>query len=89
MRSRELNTTISLQQRLLRDEDSRTIALAIRTFRRASIDKEILKNHVTEDRWKLIEPIIDDLIAISRSPSFDKARFLDTANLLSHHLSLA
>ena len=87
MRPIELSATISLYQRLIRDEDPRTIALAIRTFKRASIDKEKLSAQYTPEQWITLEPIIDDIRALASSSAFDKNHFLDQVNLLSRHIN--
>ena len=86
MKPFELNATMSLYQRLLKEEDSRTIALAIRTFKRASIDKSSLSNHFSHEKWKAMEQIIDDIILLSKSNSFDKVKFIEKVNSLSLHL---
>lgn len=84
----ELSPTISLHQRLLREEDPRTIALAIRTFKRASIDKTSLSCYFKYENWNDIEHIIDDIILLSKSNSFDKLKFVEKVNSLTPHLLL-
>ena len=86
MKPFELGATLSLRQRLSRNEDPRTIALAIRTFKRVGIDKPALFEYFSEEKWVTVEPIIDDLITISKAASFDKDKFMDKANQLSNHL---
>ena len=82
MKPFELSTTLSLRQRIARNEDPRTIALAIRTFKRAGINKAALCSQFSAEKWILIEPIVDDLILISQAASFDKSNFMDKANSL-------
>tara|TARA_Y100001933_G_C18964989_1_gene549891 strand:+ start:310 stop:573 length:264 start_codon:yes stop_codon:yes gene_type:complete len=83
MQPSELSATLSLHQRLSRGEDPRTIALAIRTFKRASIDKSALSNRFNYEKWVTIEPIIDELIKLSKCASFDKTKFMESANSLT------
>ena len=83
MKPFELSATFGLRQRLSRNEDPRTIALAIRTFKRAGIDKSSLCSQFSPEKWLSIEPIVDDLILLSKDASFDKENFMDKANSLS------
>ena len=86
MKPFELSATLSLRQRLSRNEDPRTVALAIRTFKRAGIDKSALCSQFSPEKWNSIEPIVDDLISMSKAVSFDKDNFMVKANSLSNLL---